>query len=244
MNDMKNRKKLNIFIFIVFILVIIALIAQLLPLLIDVLNNRSDESSVAETVDALGWQGPLALVGLSALQVIIPLIPAPAVGILTGLSYGVFWGPLIVLGGIALGNIFVFFTMHRLEDIFAGKIKRKPKHNGVLTKENINKIKRPEIVAFFLFMIPFISGAGPYLFAETNIKLWKYIVAVTLGSLPTTILYVIIGDGISQGSYTSVIVTASIFIVVVAVIVVFRKKLLRLIMGNTENGIETPDNNS
>jgi len=235
--QMKKRNKLNLILFIVFICIIIALIVQLIPLLEDVLENRSDESSVAETVDALGWQGPVSLVGISALQVILPLIPAPAIGILSGLSYGIFWGPVIFLGGIALGNLFVFFTVHRIESIFAGKIKRKskPKHGGILSKENIDKIKRPEIVAFFLFMIPFVSGAGPYLFAETKVKVWKYIVAVLLGSIPTAILYAIIGDGISQGSYTSSIVTASIFVAVVAVVIIFRKKLIKVIMGTADN---------
>jgi len=233
---MEKRNILYKVLFVLFILIIIALIVQLIPLLEDVLENRSDESSVAETIDALGWQGPVSLAGMSALQVILPLIPAPAIGILSGLSYGVFWGPVIFLGGIALGNLFVFFTVHRIEGIFSGKVKRKskPEHGGVLSKENLDKIKRPEIIAFFLFMIPFISGAGPYLFAETKVKVWKYIIAVLLGSIPTAILYAIIGDGISTGSYTSVIVSASIFVVVVAVVIIFRKKLLKVIMGTAD----------
>ena len=239
---MNNKKKIDIILIVVFLLILILMIVQMLPLLEDVLENRKDEENVVNTVDALGWRGPPALVGLSALQVIIPLIPAVAVGVLTGLTYGVFWGPLIVLGGLVLGNLFVFFTMHRIDELFAKKIKNKSKHSGTLSKENLDKIKRPEIVAFFLFMIPFISGAGPYLFAETNVKLWKYIVAVVLGSLPMTILYVFLGDQISQGGYTTVIITASVFVAAVIVILIFRKKIMNMILGgNTLPPVNSED---
>ena len=228
---MKNKKNIDKILIVVFLLILIFMIVQMFPLLEDVLENRKDEESVVSTVDALGWRGPLSLVGLSALQVIFPLIPAAATGVLTGLTYGVVWGPVIIFGGLVLGNLFVFFTMHRIDELRAGRIRKKSVHSGTFSKENLAKIKKPEIVAFFLFMIPFISGAGPYLFAETNVKLWKYIVAVVLGSLPTTILYVFLGDRISQGSYTTVIITASVFIAAVIVILIFRKKIINMIIG-------------
>ena len=232
---MTNRNKLNIIILVAFVLLLIALVVQLLPLLEDVLENREDESSIAKTVDALGWRGPPALVGLAAIQVIFPLIPAAAIGVLTGLSYGVYWGPLIFLVGIAFGNIVVIFAIRRIDNFLAGKIKHKGKHHRMLSKENLEKIQKPEMVAFFLFLIPFISGAGPYLFAETKVKLWKYIVAVVAGCIPTTIVYVFLGERLSQGSYTTVIITASILVVAMVLILVFRKKILGLILSGEDD---------
>ena len=216
----------------VFLLVVIIMIAQLIPLLIDVINNRDDESSIVGTVDALGWRGPVALAGLTALQVIFPLVPAAAIGVLIGLTYGVYWGVLIFLGGISLGNLFVVLAIRQVDAFLAGRKKHKEKHhNGPLSKEKLENINKPEIVAFFLFMIPFISGAGPYLFAETKVKLWKYIIAVAAGSIPTTIIYVFLGYHISQGSYTIAIIIASIFIAAMILIIVFKNKILNMIMG-------------
>ena len=219
---------------VLFLCIMLALIIQLLPLLEDVLENRKDESSVVETVDALGWRGPPALIGLAALQVVFPLVPAAAIGVLTGLSYGIGWGLLIFLIGIAFGNLVVVFSMRQVEGILAGsinhRVKHTAKHSGLLSKETLANIKKPEIVAFFLFMIPFISGAGPYLFAETKVKLWKYVIAVVLGTVPTAILYVIIGQHISQGSYTTAIIIGGIFVVAVVLILVFRKKILGMIL--------------
>ncbi|MCL2402509.1 MAG: hypothetical protein FWC90_07710, partial [Oscillospiraceae bacterium] len=98
---MKKQKILKIIVAVVFLLLLIAMIVQLLPLVREVIENVSDESNIVEYVDSFGWRGVPALIGLSVLQVIIPFIPAPAVGVLAGLSYGVYWGPLIFLGGIA-----------------------------------------------------------------------------------------------------------------------------------------------
>ena len=230
---MKIRNIINKILLIIFICILLAMIIQIFPLLEDILENRHDESSVVQTVDALGWRGPPALVALAALQVVLPLIPAAAIGILTGLTYGVFWGSLIFLGGIALGNMIVIFAVRRIDSYFGGRIKHKAKHHGALSKENLEKIQKPEIVAFFLFLIPFISGAGPYLFAETKVKLLKYIIAVIAGSIPQTIIYVILGERISQGSYTTAIIIGAIFIAAVVFILIFRKKIMNLILSDT-----------
>ena len=236
---MKKRNIINKILLILFVCILLAMIIQIFPLLEDILENRHDESSVVQTVDALGWRGPPSLVALASLQVILPLIPAAAIGILTGLAYGVFWGSLIFLGGIAVGNILVVFAMRRIDSYLGSRIKHKAKHHGTLSKESLEKIKRPEIVAFFLFLIPFISGAGPYLFAETNVKLWKYIVAVVAGSIPQTIVYVILGERISQGSYTTAIIIAAIFVVAVILILIFKNKIMKLIMSGSDE--EQPD---
>jgi len=228
---MTKRNIFNIFLLVVFFCALIAMIVQLFPLLRSVLENIEDESGIVDTVNALGWRGYPALVGLTALQVIIPLVPAAVIGVLAGLTYGFFWGTLVVLVGIALGNLLVVFAIRQIDVFFVGRKKRKAKSTSILSRENLEKIKRPEIAAFFLFMIPFISGAGPYLFAETNVKMWKYIVAVVAGSIPTTIIYVLLGERISQGSYITAIVTASVFVVMVILILVLRKRIISMIMG-------------
>ena len=230
---MSKRSVLNKVLAAVFLCVLIAMIAQMYPLLAEIIENREDESTVVGAVEELGWRGPVSLIGLTALQVIIPLIPAAAIGVLSGLTYGIFWGLLIVLGGIALGNMFVVFFVRQVDKMFTGKVRQKKKKPGLLSKESLEHIQKPEIVAFFLFMIPFISGAGPYLFAETKVKLWKYIIAVVAGSLPTTIIYLFLGYHLSQGSYTIAIITGSVLVVATVLIIVFRKKILSSILGRS-----------
>ena len=234
---MKKRNPFAIISMIIILCILIAMIVQLLPLIDDILSARGDEASIVEYVNSLGWRGVPALIGLAALQVIIIILPAPVIGVLAGLSYGVYWGPLIFLGGLAIGNMLVVFYMRQLGSLF----KRKPKHNAdqkrkkLLSKEQLDKIKRPEIVALFLPMIPFLSGMGPYLFAETNVSLPKYTIAVVAGNIPSAVLYVFLGDRISRGSHTTAIVTAVIVVAALAILLPFRKKIIAKIIdeGNS-----------
>jgi len=236
---MKEKNIVDIIILILVFFVFVAMIVQLFPLLEDVIEYREDESGIVIVVEALGCRGPLALIGLAALQVVFPIVPAVAIGILTGLTYGVFWGMIIFLGGIAVGNIFVVFAIRKLTVIFSGRKKKEQKddeqeRSKLLSKEALEKIQKPELVAFFLFMIPFISGAGPYLFAGTKVNIWKYTAAVVAGCIPTAILYVFLGERISQGSHLTAIITGAILVIALVFILIFRKKILGMILGRAD----------
>ena len=229
---MKKHNKKTIAFMVLLLGLFLAMVIQLFPLMQDVIHSHGDEASLVTYVQSVGWRGVPALIGLSALQVVLPLIPAPMVGVLTGLSYGIYWGPLIFLSGIALGNIFVLISVRQLSGLFKSKKPPKPEsdHKKVLSKEKLQRIKRPEIVAFFLFMIPFVSGLGPYLFAETKVPLGRYIIAVVAGSIPSTIMYVFLGDRISTGNYTTAIIIAGVVVAAILIMLPFRKKITAKIM--------------
>ena len=219
-----------IILLIAFLCMLVLMIAQLFPLIKDMFDKSENVSEMVEYIRSIGWRGAPALVGLSMLQVIIPIIPAAVTGALAGLCYGLFWGTLIYLGGIALGNLFVVFFVRELGHLFARRKRHKSKNKNYLSKEELNKIKRPEIVAFFLFMIPFLSGAGPYLFADTNVSMWKYIIAVIAGSLPFAFVYLFLGTRLSAGNHMTAIIIAAIILLLLVFILVFRKKLIAKIM--------------
>ena len=230
---MKRQNMVTLGLIAVLFCVLIAMIVQLYPLIEDIVIHHADESSIVAYIGSFGWRGVPALIALSALQVIIPIIPAPVVGVLVGLSYGIYGGPFIYLGGIALGNLFVIVSVRRLHSLFPPKKKPDAKPNKFLSKEKLQTIKRPEIAAFFLVLIPFASSVGPYLFAETKVSLSKYLIAVILGSIPATIIYVFLGDRISGGNYTTAIITGAIAVLVVLIVLLFRKKIMDKIMDES-----------
>jgi len=232
---MKKRNTKAIILIVIFLCLLLAMVVQLFPLLQDIIESHGDESSLVDAVNALGWRGVPALLGLSVLQVIIPIIPAPVVGVVAGLTYGVYWGPLIFLGGVALGNLFVVVSLRQLGSLRKPKEKPQKKGNKLLSTERLKTIKRPELVAFFFFMIPWLSSTGPYLFAETKVSLWKYVIAVVLGSLPATLMYVFLGDRISGGNYTAAIVMGGIVLLALLIILPFRKKLIDKILDESDS---------
>jgi len=216
---------------------VVVMAVLLFPLVREVVTNTHDESNIVDFVEAYGVRGAPILVGLSALQVIVPFIPAPAVGVLTGLCYGIFWGPVIFLAGCVLGNLFVFVFVRQLGGMFTLHLphrKHEDKHKNkkkFLSKEKIEKLKRPEIVAFFLFLIPGPSGMIPYLFAETKVSLPKYLAAVVAGSLPSALVYVFLGERISSGNYTTAVIGAAVVVVALLVLLLFRKKIMGKVMS-------------
>ncbi|MCL2546864.1 MAG: VTT domain-containing protein [Oscillospiraceae bacterium] len=222
---MKMHKALIAVAMVVFFCLLLAMVVQLFPLIRGIITHTDDETTLVTTVQSFGWRGVPALIGLAALQVIVPIIPAPAVGVLTGLSYGIFFGPFIFLAGVALGNMFVVVSVRQFDGLI--KAKKTPKNK---LKKSHRTIKRPEFAAFLLTLLPWVSSVGPYLFAETKIILWKYIIAVVAGSVPSAVFYVFLGDRISQGSYTTAIVMGAVVAVALAVALIFRKRLMAALM--------------
>ena len=225
------KKIVTILAMVFFLGILIFMVIQLYPLVHALIENVADETRTVSQVNALGSRAIGAFIGLSALQVIIPFIPAPAVGILAGLSFGIVRAPFIYLTGIMLGNLFVIFYIRQVEGFLVSRRKEeKPKKENSLG-ERLKRIKRPEIAAFFLFLLPWVSGVGPYLFARTKVVTWKYLLAVLLGSLPSTIMYIFLGDRISGGHTTTAIITGVIVVLVTVTVLIFRKRFMDLILA-------------
>lgn len=218
--------------------IIVVIAVQLIPLIKQVVNSAGDESDMVHYIDSYGLKGIPLLMGLQALQIIVAFIPATAVQILTGLCYGVFFGTLISLAGSVLGNALIVSAIRHMHNLLAPLLKRDSRRKGFLSKESLAKIKRPEVIVFFLFLIPAIpNGIVPYVLAETDIPLGKYLLAVTAGCIPSTFICTLLGERVSKGSFGAVAVIAAVVIVIALTVLLFRKKIMAFITqsgGNKE----------
>jgi len=226
----KKRDAVTIIFVLVFLGILLIKAVQLYPLIMAVITNTGDESNALAFIDTHGANGVPILLSLAVLQVIFPVIPAPAVGILTGLCYGVVWGPLIMLAGCVLGNLFVFISVRQLSGLITPHERPNPKHSGLLSREELDRLRRPEIVALFCFLIPGLGSMTPYLFARTKISLPKYLLAAAVGNVPFILMYVFLGERVSSGNYTTAIVLAVIVILVILILLPFRKKIMGKIL--------------
>jgi len=205
------------------------LVIELFPLVKEVVANAGDESSMVSYIDSYGARGVPILMGLQVLQVIIAVIPAAAIQILTGLCYGAWLGTLINLVGCVLGNILVFAAMRHMKNLLAPllkRVKRENKEKRFLSSNRFSKLKRPEMIVFFCFLIPGIpNGIVPYVFSETNIPLGRYIAAVAAGCIPSTLICNYLGHSVSKGNYTVAAIVAGAVIVIVLVVLLLKKKI-------------------
>lgn len=203
------------------------LIIELFPLIREVVTNTGDESKMVNYINSYGIKGIPILMGLQILQIITAVIPAAAIQLLTGLCYGVWWGTLINLSGSILGNILVISAMRQLKSLFAPFLKKEKSRKGFLSADMLSRVKRPELIAFFFFLIPvFPNGIVPYVFSETKVPLTRYVIVVAAGSLPAMLICTFLGDRLSNGSYTTALIIAIVVVLIVAVALLFRKKIM------------------
>jgi uncharacterized membrane protein YdjX (TVP38/TMEM64 family) len=133
--------------------------------------------------------------------------------------------------GCAIGNLIIFVSIRQLSGIITLKRKPKPKHKQFLSKEELDKVKRPEIVIFCFFLIPMMpTSALTFIFADSKISLIRYMIASMLGTVPAAIVYAVLGDHLSQGNYTTAIVIGVILIIAIVFFMIFKKKLKNSIL--------------
>ena len=222
---------------------LLVMIIQLYPLIQEVINNVSDESKTVAYVQEYGARGIPILISLAALQYIIVIIPTPAVGVLIGLCYGAFWGPVIFLIGCALGNLFVFISVRQLHGMITPhlshlikhKTKKESKQDKLLSIEQLNKLQRPWLIVLFCFLIPGMPTTPiTYLFARSKIPVYKFILATVTGSAPVAIVYAVLGNHLSEGNYTNAIIMTCIIIAIITGILIFRKRILNSILHQNQ----------
>ncbi|MCL1835488.1 MAG: VTT domain-containing protein [Oscillospiraceae bacterium] len=265
---MKRKTILSILFVVIMVGLLVLMAADLYPLIKGVITSTDDEHGMASYISSYGARGVPILLCLGALQIIIAFIPSAAIQLLTGLCYGVWLGAAINLGGCILGNIFIIVAIRQLKNVFApftrkkaakaegdtgateasagaGEASPQPQSKrrrvrNALSLERLSKVKRPEMIAFCFFLIPGIpNGFVPYVFATTDIPLRKYIPAVAAGCVPSTFMCVIVGDRLRAGDKATVIVMAAIIIAVMAVVLIFKNRILAFIFGeNAKSGEE------
>jgi uncharacterized membrane protein YdjX (TVP38/TMEM64 family) len=163
------------------------------------------------------------------LQIVTAFLPAPPIQMLAGLTYGMWWGSLICLAGILLGNTLVFTLVRHGGSIikqYFPRADRQPKER-FLSPDRINSMRYPGLIVFALYLIPGMpNGLVPYVFARTDMKLMTYLLYVAAGSVPAIVFGTGLGTALSGGNTTIVAVLAVIMVILFAVALVFRKRIL------------------
>jgi uncharacterized membrane protein YdjX (TVP38/TMEM64 family) len=225
-----NRQIVFSFVILVLMLGLIAImVVELVPLMRQVLRDTHDEAKMIDYINAYGAAGVPVLAGLQALQVMLTVIPAAAIQVLSGLCYGIWFGAVICIVGGILGNMIVFIVLRQVRSTFSVLFKersKKPKQDRFLSVKTLDRLKHPEYVSFFFYLIPGIpNGILPYIFAQTKISLGRYLLSVSLANIPSTLLCTWLGERISKGDYRTAIILAGVFVLILIIVLIFRKRI-------------------
>ena len=168
-----------------------------------------------EWVNAHGFVGKLAFIGMQVLQVVVAIIPGEPLEIGAGYAFGVFGGLLLCLIGVFIGGALIFaftrfFGMKAVEAFF-------PKEK-IESLKFLQNEKRLELIAFILFFIPGTpKDLLSYVGGLTPIKWHRWLLITTLARIPSIITSVIAGNALGVKDYTLAIIVSAATVAVSAV---------------------------
>ncbi len=156
--------------------------------------------------------GALALVLISAVQVVVALVPGEFVEIAAGYMFGGVWGSLLCLAGIVLGSCVTILLVRRFGRKFVYVFYPKEKLDALPV---LNNPAKRNILTFIIFVIPGTpKDLFTYAIGLTDMSIPLYIVLTTLARYPSVITSTMTGDAAGTKNYW----LAALFLLITVVI--------------------------
>ncbi len=222
--EKKKYKVLKIVILVVTILLLSALTIYLFPMMGKLFDKQGREGFKQE-IQSSGFTGMLILLGLQAVQILLPILPGEPIEILAGMCYGPIGGFIFLTVSVFLITTLIFLTVRKLGRSFV---------YGVCSEEKIKKLensklfknpKKIEYIMLILFLIPgtpkdllvYIAGLLP-------IKPLRFILISTFARFPSLISSTVAGDSIIEGNWEFGITLYVITFLIVGIVIFIAEK--------------------
>ena len=172
----------------------------------------TDPAFVREKIGEHYLLGAIAMVLISAVQVIVALIPGELVEIAAGYCFGSWIGSLLCLIGIVLGSCTTILLVRYFGSRFVYAFYPKEKIDALPI---INDPPKRNILTFILFVIPGTpKDLFTYAIGLTDMSVPLYIALTTAARFPSVILSTLSGGALGTKDYTMAIN----FVIVTAVV--------------------------
>jgi len=221
-----------------FILLIITIIFFLACLFLLCLYNRAEiyifwnnllkvlkeADSARRFILSFGIWAPAIFILLQMLQVVVSPIPGEVTGLIGGFIFGVWKGFLYSTIGLTLGSLGAFFIARFFRSIVRKKLaasKLYQKFNHIIDHQGI-------FVSFILFLLPgFPKDFLCYLLGLSKMPWQIFLIVVTIGRMPGTLLLTLHGAKIYQEDFVGLALIIGITILVVLPAWYFRDAIYR-----------------
>lgn len=222
--EKKKYKVLKIIVLIVAILLLIALTIYLFPMAKQLFDEQGREK-FKEEIQSSGVTSIFILLGLQAVQILLPILPGEPIEILAGMCYGPIGGFIFLIISVFLITALIFLAVRKLGRSFV---------YGVCSEEKIKKLenskifknpKKVEYIMLILFLIPgtpkdllvYIGGLLP-------IKPLRFILISTFARIPSMISSTVAGSSIVEGNWKFGILLYIITFLIVGIIIFIAEK--------------------
>lgn len=173
-------------------------------------------------VDSHGIWGPLAYMGMVALQVILAVIPGEPFEIAGGYAFGAVKGTALCLTAATAGSLLVFFLVR----IFGTRLVR-----VFFSQEQVQSLRflKTSPKRDFLFLLIFMIPGTPkdllcYFAGLTDIRLPVWLLICSVGRIPSLVTSTVGGDALGMENYWfAVILFAATLAVSVLGLLLYRR---------------------
>ncbi|MBQ4113693.1 MAG: TVP38/TMEM64 family protein [Clostridia bacterium] len=163
-----------------------------------------DPALVREKIGEHYVLGAIAMVLISAVQVVVALVPGEVVEIAAGYCFGSWIGSLLCLGGIVLGSCTTLLLVRHFGSrlVYAFYPKEKIDSLPILSDP-----KKRNLLTFTLFVIPGTpKDLLTYAIGLTDMSIPLYIALTTAARFPSVILSTLSGNAVGTKDYRLAIV--------------------------------------
>ena len=194
---------------------------------------EASKERLRQWLESLGTLAPVGFILVQALQVVVAPIPGEATGFLGGFLFGALPGFFYASLGLTLGSALAFGLSRRLGDRVMASLTR----TGRFEKFDALFEKNGALIAFLLFLFP---GAPKdylsFLLGLTNMPFKVFVVLVTVGRMPATLMLTLQGAQVYQGNYWTFGILLGITLGAGGLLIVFQEQFhrwLRRMGGNS-----------
>jgi len=209
----------------VFILVVVGIVSLAIwqwPLVKHIFTTPEELKAY---VDSFGHWAPVVFVGFYTIAVVLAVLPANILNFLAGGMFGFWEGLLLSWIASVLGAAIVILLMRRV----TLSIMRIFIPNRKLERFSEYVHIHGWIYLFLLYFIPNPLGdMVNYISAASGIQVYKLLVMVAIGRLPTLILRSALGTRIERFGLLHWIVLGVIYIAIIVALYLLRKPINRL----------------
>jgi len=191
-----------------------------------------------EFLASYGAAGPLVYIALSAIQIIIAVIPGEIVQVGGGYAFGTTLGALYALVGTVIGTVVVFATIRLLGFSLV---------KTMISPDQLERFRflisspKSEITIFVLFLIPGIpKDALVYLSGLTPIRMLRFLVICTVARLPGVVGSAYIGANLQEKDYHVAYIMLGISVILFIAGILMRDKIIDRLQRLWHAGKDTP----
>lgn len=204
----KKTNKLRILYLAALIVVCALFIIVLTPVFL--LCNDSEKLSLY--IESFGMWGAFVLLAIQILQIVVAIIPGEFTEFASGTLYGTFFGSLICLTGIFIGELIIFILVKWFGNRFAQKMTKEKEFKKL---KFLNDEKKLEYTIFLLFFIPGTpKDALTYFVPMTKIDMKRFLILSTIARIPTVVSSAYAGSTFAEGNFLK---TLLVYIIIGAI---------------------------